>query len=56
MFRVTPEGGAATDVVVAVAKGRSENGVATDVKDAFKAKLDSKIYKVEKSMTARTCW
>jgi hypothetical protein len=48
LFRVTPDKGTATDVLVNVKKGRSENGVATDIKDTFKKVLDPKVYHVEK--------
>jgi hypothetical protein len=48
LFRLTPKEGTATDVSVAIKDGRSENHVATDVRDAFKAALDAKAYKVEK--------
>ena len=47
-FRVTPEGEAAIEVTVNVKDGRSENGVASDVREAFKAALDKKRFKVEK--------
>jgi hypothetical protein len=47
LFRVTPDKGTATDIVVNVEKGRSENGVATDIKDTFKKALDPKVYHVE---------
>ena len=47
LFRVTPDQGTPTDVMVNIAKGRSENGVARDVKNALKAKLDPKVYKIE---------
>jgi hypothetical protein len=46
-FRVTPKGGTPVDVTVNIKDGRSENGVAADVKNAFKAALDKKLYKVE---------
>ncbi len=46
-FRVTPKGEAATDITVEIRKGRSENGVARDIKDAFKAALDPKRFHVE---------
>jgi len=46
-FRVTPKGEAAVEVTVNVKDGRSENGVARDVKDAFKAALDTKQFHVE---------
>jgi len=47
LFRLTPEGGAPQDVVVSLKKGRGENGVARDIRDQFKAKLDKKTYHVE---------
>jgi len=47
LFRVTPDKGTATDIVVNIKKGRSENGVATDIKDTFKKALDPKVYHVE---------
>jgi len=47
LFRVTPDKGVATDVLVNIEKGRSENGVATDVKNTFKKDLDPKVYHVE---------
>jgi hypothetical protein len=47
LFRVTPDKGTATDVVVSIDKGRSENGVATDIKNTFKKVLDPKVYHVE---------
>jgi hypothetical protein len=47
-FRVTPKEGTATDVSVAIKDGRSENNVASDIRDALKAGLDSKVFKVEK--------
>ena len=46
-FRVTPKGEAATDITVEIRKGRSENGVARDVKNAFKAALDPNRFHVE---------
>jgi hypothetical protein len=46
-FRVTPKGGTPVEVTVNIKDGRSENGVAADVKNAFKAALDKKLYKVE---------
>jgi hypothetical protein len=46
-FEVTPKGEAAIEVTVKVKEGRSENGVAADVKNAFKAALDPKRYHVE---------
>jgi hypothetical protein len=47
LFRVTPDKGTATDVVVNIEKGRSENGVATDIKNTFKKVLDPKVYHIE---------
>jgi hypothetical protein len=47
LFRVTPDNGTATDIVVNIDKGRSENGVATDIKNTFKKALDAKVYHVE---------
>jgi hypothetical protein len=47
LFRVTPDKGTPTDVLIPISKGRSENGVARDVKDALKAKLDPKTYHIE---------
>jgi len=46
-FRVTPKGETAVEVTVNIKDGRSENGVARDVKDAFKAALDTKRFHVE---------
>jgi hypothetical protein len=46
-FEVTPKGEAMIPVTVTIKEGRSENGVAADVKNAFKAALDAKKYKVE---------
>jgi hypothetical protein len=47
LFRVTPDQGTATDIVVNVAKGRSENGVAADIKNTLKKALDPKVYHIE---------
>ena len=47
LFRVPPDKGTATDIVVNIEKGRSENGVATDIKNTFKQALDPKVYHVE---------
>jgi hypothetical protein len=47
LFRVTPDKGVATDVLVDIKKGRSENGVAADIKNTFKKVLDPKVYHVE---------
>ena len=46
-FRVTPKDEAAIEVTVNIKDGRSENGVARDVKNAFKAALDPKRFHVE---------
>ena len=46
-FRVTPQGEPAIEVTVNIRKGRSENGVASDVKSALKAGLDGKRFSVE---------
>ena len=46
-FRVTPKDEAAIEVTVNIKDGRSENGVARDVQDAFKAALDKKRFHVE---------
>lgn len=47
LFRVTPKDGAPVDVSVAIKDGRGEDGVARDIRDAFKATLDSKEYHAE---------
>ena len=46
-FRVTPKGEAPVEVTVQIKDGRSENGVAQDVKNAFKAALAADRYHVE---------
>ena len=46
-FEVTPKGEATIPVTVTIKEGRSENGVAADVKKAFKAALDAKRFHVE---------
>jgi hypothetical protein len=46
-FRMTPKGEAPIEVTVKVKDGRSENGVAQDVKNAFKAAVDASRYHVE---------
>ena len=48
VFRVTPKEGAPVDVTVQVKDGRSENGVAIDIRDTLKKSLDSKVYHVER--------
>lgn len=47
LFRVTPKDGEPTDVPVAVKKGRGENGVAQDIRDAFRATLDKDTFHSE---------
>ena len=47
LFRVTPKEGTPTDVSVAIKNGRSENEVARDVRDAFRATLDEKAFHAE---------
>lgn len=47
-FRVTPDKGTATDIVVEIEEGRSENGVAIDIMNTFKNALDPKVYHVER--------
>lgn len=47
LFRVTTHDGKATDVPVNIKNGRSENHVATDIRNALRKGLDPKIYKVE---------
>ena len=46
-FRVTPKGGSAIDIPVALKKGRGEDGCARDIRDTFKKSLDKKAYKIE---------
>ncbi len=46
-FRLTPKDGAPVDVPVHLKKGRGEDGCARDIREAFKAALDKKSYKVE---------
>lgn len=46
-FRMTPKGEAPVEISVQVKDGRSENGVAQDVNNAFKAALDAKRFHVE---------
>jgi hypothetical protein len=47
-FRVTPKEGTPVDVTVEIKDGRSENGVAIDIRDTLKKALDSKVYHVER--------
>ncbi len=46
-FRITPKGGAAIDVPVALKKGRGEDGCARDIRDTFKKSLDKNLFKIE---------
>jgi hypothetical protein len=46
-FRVTPQGGEAIDIPVALKDGRGEDGCARDIRDTFKKALDKDVYKVE---------
>jgi hypothetical protein len=48
VFRVTPKEGTPVDVTVQIKDGRSENGVAIDIRDTLKKSLDSKVYHVER--------
>lgn len=47
LFRVTPKDGTPTEVAVPIEDGRSENGVARDIRDAFRKTLDPKQYHSE---------
>lgn len=47
LFRVTPKDGTPTEVAVAIKDGRSENGVARDIRDAFRNTLDPKKFHSE---------
>ena len=46
-FRLTPKDGTPTDVSVTIAKGRGENDIAKDIRDAMKNALDVKAFHVE---------
>jgi hypothetical protein len=46
-FRLTPKDQDPVDVRVKLKNGRGEDGCARDIRDAFKAALDEKTYKVE---------
>ena len=46
-FRLTPKDQAPIDIRVPLEDGRGEDGCARDIRDAFKAALDKKVYKVE---------
>ena len=47
LFRLTPKEGSAVDVTVPIKKGRSENNVAKDIRDAMKKALDPKAFHTE---------
>jgi hypothetical protein len=47
VFRLTPKGGTAQDVKVAITKGTSENNVAGEIKKAFVAQIGTKDYNIE---------
>ena len=46
-FQVTPRDGIPIDIHVSLKDGRGEDGCARDIRDAFKAALDKKNFKVE---------
>lgn len=46
-FRVTPKGAEPVTVTVQIEDGRSENGVARDIRDALRKQLPSDTYDVE---------
>ena len=46
-FRLTPKDQAPIDVRVQLKDGRGEDGCSRDIREAFKAALDKKIYKIE---------
>ena len=47
VFRLTPKGGTAQDVKVAITKGTGENNVAGEIKKAFVAQIGTKDYNIE---------
>lgn len=47
-FRVTPNGGAPVEVSVKVPANHGENAIAKDLRDAFRAKLPSKVFHIER--------
>ena len=47
VFAFSPEGVAAFEVAVPIAKGTSENAVARKIRDVLREKLDPKAYSVE---------
>ena len=47
VFAFSPEGVAAFEVAVPIAKGTSENAVARKIRDVLRAKLDPKAFSVE---------
>jgi hypothetical protein len=46
-FRLTPKAATPVDINVHLKDGRGEDGCARDIRDAFKAVLDKRSYKVE---------
>ncbi len=46
-FRVTPKGGTAIDIPVALEDGRGEDGAARDIRDTLKKALDKDLFKIE---------
>jgi len=46
-FRVTPKDEPPMQVAVIIKNGRGENGVARDIRDAFRAQLDPKRFHIE---------
>ena len=47
LFRVTPQDGTSIDVPVTISKGRSENHVAQDIRDALQKTLDAEAFHAE---------
>ncbi len=47
VFRITPEGQAATEIAVAVARGRGENRIARAIRSALREKLTEERYRVK---------
>ncbi len=56
LFRVTPDKGTATDIVVNDQKGRSENGVATRHQEHVQEGRSTRRSTTSRRTTARTCW
>ena len=46
-FRITPKDGTPVDINVPLKNGRGEDGCAREIRDAFDAVLDKKVYKIE---------